>query len=93
MNRFKVAWQVLTGQIDFEEIARQNAEAFIQADQMAQEVRKLDDKLFALSQCTDADSIRRLLNPMIDGMMQRKQIESKRIADILTPELKRTYGR
>lgn len=62
-----------------------------QVEYLVRTIREMDDKIFAMSQCTDWGQMRPYFNTLHDGMTARKVAESNRIADILRPQLLETY--
>ena len=62
-----------------------------QVDFLIREIRKMDDIIFSISQCTDWTSMRPRVNQLVDQMTARKVAESNRINSLITSELHKTY--
>lgn len=96
IQRLRNAWLALRGDLQPErareaiklvtEFERQNVT-------LTRMLRDLDQRIFNLSQATNQAEMQKVLGPLVDEMMLRKNKEHKRITSILVPELERTYGR
>lgn len=59
---------------------------------LARELRQMDDAVFAMHNQMSWEGMRPHFQRMSEQTMARKLIESKRINDLLIPELEATYG-
>lgn len=62
-----------------------------QIEYLVRTIREMDDKIFAMSQCSDWPQMRKYFTPLSEGMTARKVVESRRITELLVPELAKTY--
>lgn len=62
-----------------------------QVDFLIREIRKTDDIIFSISQCTDWVSMRPRVAQLTDQMTARKVAESNRINSLIVSELHTTY--
>jgi hypothetical protein len=62
-----------------------------QVDFLIREIRKTDDIIFSISQCTDWSQMRPRVAQLTDQMTARKVAESNRINSLITSELHSTY--
>lgn len=102
MSKLRDVWLVLRGRLSFELAAQHKlnsmkAEGEViyltsQLRDLAVQLREVDQVLFTASQKPTQAEIVKEISPLFDLVMRRKLIESKRISDLLIPELERTYG-
>lgn len=62
-----------------------------QVEYLVRTIREMDDKIFQMGQCASWNEMRKYFNPLHDDMTSRKVTESRRIKDLLLPELNATY--
>lgn len=63
-----------------------------QVEYLVRTIREMDDKIFQMGQCSGWEQMRRYFIPLQEGMTSRKVIESRRITELLLPELNDTYA-
>lgn len=73
-------------------LQRQLAAKENQITYLLRDIRRTDDIIFSISQCTEWNSMRPRIAQLTDQMMTRKTIESNRINDLVVGELNNTYG-
>lgn len=62
-----------------------------QIEYLVRTIRKMDDIIFSMSQCSDWPSMQPRFAQLQDEMTARKVAESNRIGDIMRQELVQTY--
>lgn len=70
-------------------LEREIAQLTSDRDILATNLRKMDDKIFAMSSMTSYDSMRPLIGDLVRMMEARRQHESDRINSIIHSELNR----
>lgn len=63
-----------------------------QVEYLVRTIRDTDQEIFNMSQKTTWDGMRPGFNKLLDEVTARKVAESKRIADIMRPQLTETYS-
>ena len=63
-----------------------------QIEYLVRTIREMDDQIFKMAQCSSWEAMRPNFTQLQDGMTSRKVAESRRINDLLRPELIKTYA-
>ena len=93
-NKFKIEFEAkkLILEAEITNLQRQLAAKENQITYLLRDIRRTDDIIFSISQCTEWNSMRPRIAQLTDQMMTRKTIESNRINDLVVGELNNTYG-
>jgi len=94
MSKIKDIWLVITNKLSYDELKIAQAttsQLEIEKLDLSRHLRSLDHRIFELSQCTNQSAMQKIMGPLVDEMMARKSIESKRITNLLQPEIEK-YG-
>lgn len=73
------------------ELENENRALKNQVEYLVRTLRDTDDAVFNMTQQTSWDGMRPAFNKLQENMLVRKHAENNRIAEILRPELIKTY--
>lgn len=79
-----------TSELGVERIEHDNTKRL--NDQLILTIRRMDQQIFNMSQCTDWNSMRPIFNNLNIGTTERMKIESNRIQNLLIPEIRKAYN-
>lgn len=74
------------------DLIKVNGDLRNQIEYLVRTIRGMDDQIFQMTQMSSFEAMRPHFVQLQDGMTSRKVAESNRIADILRPELEKTYA-
>ena len=76
---------------EYTALANENRALKNQVEYLVRTIRQTDDKIFAISQCTDWPQMRPRIAQLTDEMTARKVAESNRINSLIVGELHDIY--
>lgn len=91
MSKLHDLWLVLTGKLaSSKQLA--TADLVTQNLRLVQQLRRMDQFVFRMSQCTDWSSMQPIFLEAKEETDQRMQIENKRIRTLMVEEVRKAYS-